>query len=91
LTPTRNTTTTALQSLALLNHDFLLQQSEFLAKRLERADSDLLNQTLLAWRLVFNREPAEFERNAAIGLIQKHGLATFCRYLLNVNEFVSID
>ncbi len=91
LTPTRNTTTTALQSLALLNHDFLLQQSKSFANRLERADSNLAKQVSLAWRLVFSREPLDSERDAAQGLIQKHGLATFCRYLLNANEFVSID
>lgn len=91
LTPTRNTTTTALQSLALLNHDFVLQQSEHLAKRLEGAHSNLAKQVSLAWSLVFSREPSASEQNVAIELIQKHGLATFCRYLLNANEFVSID
>ena len=91
LTPTRNTTTTALQSLAMLNHDFLLQQSQYFAKRLERTDTSAANQASLAWSLVFNREPSESEHNAAIALIEKHGLATFCRYLLNANEFISID
>ena len=91
LTPTRNTTTTALQSLALLNHDFLLQQSKSFANRLERADSNLAKQVSLAWSLVFSREPLDSERDAAQDLIQKHGLATFSRYLLNANEFVSID
>jgi len=91
LTPTRNTTTTALQSLAMLNHDFLLQQSEYFAKRLERADSRLANQVLLAWTLVFGRAPLDSEEAAANEIIRKHGLATFCRYLLNANEFVSID
>ena len=91
LTPTRNTTTTALQSLAMLNHDFLLQQSEYFAKRLERADSRLVNQVSFAWSLVFGRAPLDSERDAASDIIQKHGLATFCRYLLNANEFVSID
>lgn len=91
LTPTRNTTTTALQSLAMLNHDFLLQQSKYFAKRLERTDSNVAKQVSLAWGLVFNREPSDSERDAANALIQKHGLAPFCRYLLNANEFVSID
>ena len=91
LTPTRNTTTTALQSLALLNHEFLLQQAESFAKRLEQTDSDASLQVKHAWHLAFGREPLTSEREAAVQLINKHGLSTFCRYLLNANEFVSID
>lgn len=91
LTPTRNTTTTALQSLALLNHEFLLQQSELFAKRLEQLESDSSARLSLAWRLAFGREPLKDEREAASALVSKHGLPTFCRYLLNANEFVSID
>lgn len=91
LTPTRNTTTTALQSLALLNHEFLLQQAESFATRLEQTDRDALSQVKHAWQLAFGREPLANEREAALQLIAKHGLTTFCRYLLNANEFVSID
>lgn len=91
LTPTRNTTTTALQALAMLNHEFLLQQAAAFAKRLEQADRDPGVQVSQAWRLAFGREPDSRELAAAESLIDQHGLVTFCRYLLNANEFVSID
>ncbi len=88
LTPTRNTTTTALQSLAMLNHDFVLQQAGAMARRLEQAPHDPVE---LAWGLVFSRQPTRSERSAAQAFIDQHGLSAFCRYLLNANEFITID
>jgi hypothetical protein len=90
-TPTRFVTTTALQSLALLNHDFVLQQSENLANRISSLHDVPKDQIAVAWSLVFSRKPSELEMRASEELIGKHGLSTFCRYLLNSNEFVSID
>jgi hypothetical protein len=90
-TPTRFVTTTALQSLALLNHDFVLQQSENLANRISSLHESQNDQIAMAWFLVFGRKPSELEMRASEELIGKHGLSTFCRFLLNSNEFVSID
>lgn len=90
-TPTRFVTTTALQSLALLNHDFVLQQSENLANRISSLHEVQNDQIAMAWSLVFGRKPSVLEMRASQELIGKHGLSTFCRYLLNSNEFVSID
>ena len=90
-TPTRFVTTTALQSLALLNHDFVLQQSENLANRISSLHEGQNEQIAMAWSMVFGRMPSELEMRASQELIGKHGLSTFCRYLLNSNEFVSID
>jgi capsule polysaccharide export protein KpsE/RkpR len=84
-------TTTALQSLALLNHDFVLQQSENLANRISSLHDAPKDQIAVAWSLVFSRKPSELEMRVSEELIGKHGLSTFCRYLLNSNEFVSID
>ncbi len=91
LTPTRNTTTTALQALAMLNHEFLLQQAAAFAQRLEQSARDPHAQVTQAWRLAVGREPDDRELAAAKSLIAQHGLVTFCRYLMNANEFVSID
>ncbi len=90
--PTRNVTTTALQSLALLNNEFILKQADYFAARLaENPDSGPTEQVSLAFRSAFGRQPSTAESTASIALIKSAGLAGFCRALLNANEFVYVD
>jgi len=92
LTPARLETTTALQSLALLNNDFMLRQAGHWAARLEReAGTDPAAQVRRAYVLAFSRQPDESEIAAAVALVRSAGLAQFCRMLLNTNEFVHVD
>ena len=92
LVPARNTTTTALQSLVLLNNDFMLRQSGYFADRVKTAAGEQLqSQITHAFRLAFGRRPTEAENTAAQSLVQLHGLAHLCRMLLNTNEFVYVD
>ena len=97
LTPARNITTTALQSLALLNDEFMLKQAGYFAERLTAATSALDQQTCgeaqveLAFRLAFGRKPSSDERSAAAEYIRSAGLPAFCRAMLNANEFVYVD
>jgi mono/diheme cytochrome c family protein len=92
LAPARLETTTALQSLALLNNDFMLRQAGHWAQRLEKdAGADPAAQVRRAFRLALAREPADAELAAAKTLVQSAGLVQFCRMLLNANEFVTID
>ena len=92
MTPKRLTTTTALQSLALYNNDFMLRQSRYLAERLQcDAGDDVAAQTALAFRLTLSRAPDVTELKAAERLIAETSLFTFCRSLLNANEFVYLD
>jgi len=92
LAPARLETTTALQSLALLNNDFMLRQAGHWAKRLEReAGANPAAQVLRAYALALAREPDEGELAAATALVQQAGLAQFCRMLFNANEFVYVD
>jgi hypothetical protein len=92
LTPARLETTTALQSLALLNNDFMLRQAGHWARRLEReAGGDADAQIRRAYSLAVAREPDAAELAAARRLVQSAGLAQFCRMLLNTNEFVHVD
>ncbi len=56
LTPTRNVTTTALQSLALLNNEFMLRQSQHFSARLTREfGDDRTAQIRRAFQLCFGR------------------------------------
>jgi hypothetical protein len=68
-----------------------LQQSERFAQRLEQVATTSQSKIELAWQLAFGRDPLESERRVATVFIERHGTAAFCRYLLNANEFVSID
>jgi mono/diheme cytochrome c family protein len=88
LTPKRMTTTTALQSLALYNNDFMLRQARYFAGRLESAGNDKVVQ---AYLLAFGRDPSAEEAEMANVFIAKEGLFSFCRALLNANEFLYVD
>jgi hypothetical protein len=92
LTPARLETTTALQSLALLNNDFMLRQAGHWAARLEReAGADPAAQVRRAYGLGLAREPDEAELAAAVALVRGQGLAQFCRMFFNTNEFLYVD
>ena len=91
LTPARNVTTTALQSLALLNNDFILRQSAYFADRVQAKASTPATQAELAFALAFSRPPDAQEKSAAATLISKRGLPELCRMLFNANEFVFVD
>ncbi|WP_394793331.1 DUF1553 domain-containing protein [Armatimonas sp.] len=88
-TPIRNTTLTALQSLALLNDPFLIDQSERFAKRLAALPKD--RQVAEAFRLALGRSPTLMERTDALAYVQKNGLENLCRLLFNTSEFVFVD
>jgi hypothetical protein len=90
--PRRNESTTAPQSLALLNGNFMMEQSRKLA-----ATTQDVNQV---WRLVLGRDASAQERTSAAQFIEKQtaGLgspqaayAELARGLLNLNEFLYVD
>jgi mono/diheme cytochrome c family protein len=93
LTPVRNVTTTALQSLAVLNDEFMIQQATHFAKRLEfeSPNPNLQSQLQLAFQLAFGRLPSDDELHASMQLAQTQGLVAVCRMLFAANEFVYID
>jgi hypothetical protein len=89
--PTRNTTITALQSLALLNDLFMIRQSQHFARRLENLTNDPRRRSEAAFLLALGRRPGPEEARALETYASKHGLANACRFLLNTNEFAFID
>ena len=89
--PNRNQSTTALQSLNMLNSKFIIEQAAFFSERLQReAGSQAKDQVNLAFDLAFARAPAAAERQDAEALIQQFGLASFCRAILNSNELLFV-
>ncbi len=91
LTPKRNVTTTALQSLAMYNNDFMLRQSRYWAERIQREADEPDAQIDRAFQLAFVRSPTKLELASARKLIADQGLLHLCRALLNANEFVYLD
>ncbi|MDR3636886.1 MAG: PSD1 and planctomycete cytochrome C domain-containing protein [Isosphaeraceae bacterium] len=90
LTAARNVSVTPLQSLALLNDAFILRQSEQFARRLEGTASALEGQIRAAYELALGRTPTPDETREWADYTRRHGLANFCRMLLNTNEFMFI-
>jgi hypothetical protein len=92
LTPARNVTTTALQSLALLNNEFMLKQAGYFADRVRaEAGDDPPAQARRAVALAFSREATAAEAKRAAEFIRHENLTQLCRLLLNANEFVYVD
>lgn len=91
-TPKRMTTTTPLQSLALFNNPFMINQAGYLAERVtEISDADPASQAEWAFLYCFGRQPNDQELRLASAFIQSESLHAFCRSLFNANEFVYID
>jgi hypothetical protein len=68
----RDVTTVAPQALALLNNEFVHEQSAALADRVaETIRTDRQGQVTLAWHLAFGRPPAPAEREAALAHLEK--------------------
>ncbi len=89
--PNRNQSTTALQSLNMLNSKFMMEQAKFLSERLQReAGSQANDQINHAFDLAFARIPTAGELAEASALIQQFGLESFCRAILNSNEFLFV-
>ncbi|MFM7036243.1 MAG: PSD1 and planctomycete cytochrome C domain-containing protein [Planctomycetaceae bacterium] len=87
--PRRSRSTTPLQALNLFNSSFILQQSELFAQRLQREfGPQPANQITGAFQLCFGRNPDPQELQDSLELIQTDHLQSFCRALLNSNEFV---
>ncbi len=90
--PRRNESTTAPQSLALLNGNFMMTQARRLAAKVQSVDEQ--------WHRVLGRAPTAEERTKADVFIAKQttqlgsseaAYAELARALLNLNEFLYVD
>jgi uncharacterized protein DUF1553/uncharacterized protein DUF1549/cytochrome c len=88
----RNESTTAPQSLALLNSRFMMDRAQALARKVGTVED--------AWRQVLGRDPTSEERSAAEQLIERQSArlgsapaayAELVRGLMNLNEFLYVD
>ncbi len=87
--PRRDSTTTALQALNLLNGPFMQQQSAFMAERIQKdCGNSVEKQITEALQLATLRSPNKNELKTAMDFVKKQGLVNYCRVLLNSNEFL---
>jgi hypothetical protein len=87
----RNETLNALQALALMNQKLAVAMSRHWAVRLQREAPEVPAQVALAMRQALGRAPAPEESEALVRHTEQHGLASTCRLMLNLNEFVFVD
>ncbi len=87
LTPKRNASITAPQSLAILNNDFILACSHAMAKDLKKCQNPIDEACLRLW----GRKPTLEEHKEFASYAIRHGLANLCRILMNTNEFLFVD
>jgi hypothetical protein len=89
--PRRAVTTTPIQALAMLNHNFPLALAEALAARIEReTPTDAAEQVRRSFEIVYGRSPDDTELTASRTLVESHGLRALCRVLINSNEMVTV-
>lgn len=87
----RNETLNALQALALMNHKLGVSMSRHWAARLEREAGTTPERLSLGMRLALGRGPTPEESQTLVRHAEQHGLASTCRLMLNLNEFVFVD
>jgi hypothetical protein len=91
LTPSRATTTTPLQALALMNNALVFDMSNKFAARLVREAGDKLDEQIKsAFLIAFGRPASVEEVRMSSGFAEEFGLASLCRVLLNSNEFLYV-
>jgi hypothetical protein len=73
-TPKRNTTTTPLQALTMMNNAFTNRMAKSFAERIEKEAENAAEQVTLAYRLSLGRNPTAAERNRAEKVVREVGL-----------------
>lgn len=87
--PRRASTTTPLQALTLLNHQFTHDMAKRLAERIKQKAGDRPeNQIQLLFEWVYHRPATEWEQKKIAPILTEHGLAIVCLAVLNSNELL---
>jgi hypothetical protein len=96
----RESSTTAPQSLTLLNGSFAMEQSKGFAEKLVAAQTDDAQLIEQAWRSIFGRDVVAEERRSSLQFLQEQqkqgstrtaAVTELVRALINTNEFLYVD
>ena len=91
-TPKRAATTTPLQALALMNNALVFTMADDFADRLKREAGETTEaQVKMVYRVAYGREADEQDVQMAIHFVETYGLPSFCRVILNSNEFLYVQ
>ena len=91
-TPKRAATTTPLQALALMNNALVFTMADDFADRMQRQGGETTAaQVKLVYLVAYGREADEQEVQLANHFVDTHGLPSFCRVILNSNEFLYVQ
>ncbi|MEZ5356218.1 MAG: PSD1 and planctomycete cytochrome C domain-containing protein [Bryobacteraceae bacterium] len=83
----REVSTVAPQALTLMNSEWMVEQAERFAARIESSKDPVE----AAWRIAFGRAPSAEERGKAREVASRHGLPRLCLLIFNMSEFVYVD
>ncbi len=89
--PERLCSTTAPQSLTLLNAEDVLTAAKALAARVEREASTADERVALAYRLALGRWPSKAEAKLGHEFLATSPLSEFCRVMFNLNAFIYVE
>jgi len=89
--PERPRSTSAPQSLTLLNADEVLAASQATSARLLNEASTTEARVTLAYRLILGRHPSEKEAALSAAFLERAPVSELCRGLFNLNAFVYVD
>jgi len=89
--PERLRSTSAPQSLTLLNADEVMAASRATAERLTAELNSEAERVTLAYRLILGRRPLETEETVAREFLKSAPLSELCRALFNLNGFIYVE
>ena len=89
--PERGRSTTAPQSLTLLNAEEVMMAAKATAELLRKETKVPAEQVTLLYRLALGRKPTEREEALAVEFLSSSPLPELCRALFNVNSFVYLE
>ena len=89
--PVRQASLGAPQALVLWNNKFMLRQAELLSGIAEGATKDEAERVRFTVRRVLGRTPTADEESKWLAYANRHGLANFCRVVMNSSEFLFVD
>ena len=84
--PKRSRSTTPLQALNLLNSRFTMQQADKMAGRIGEGERGVRK----AYEVLYGRPASAEEVADALAFVKEHGMVSFCRAMLNTNEFLFV-
>lgn len=90
--PQRASTTTPLQALALMNNDLVFKMADRFSLRIQNeAGNNTADQIALVYQIAYGRTANDEETELGTSFIKRHGLTSYCRVVMNSNEFLYVQ